>query len=83
MHWAIAALILLNIGIGLVMESLQKPLKEIFVPLHFSWAWPLEPAQARRRAAFIPVTDRAPSGRGMPRIALIDCRNAAAGFRIG
>jgi cytochrome b561 len=36
LHWAIAALILLNIGIGLVMESLDKPLKEIFVPLHFS-----------------------------------------------
>jgi len=36
LHWAIAALILLNIGIGFLMEGLAQPLKAIAVPFHFS-----------------------------------------------
>jgi cytochrome b561 len=36
LHWAMAMLILLNIGIGLVMEGLTPPLKAIAVPFHFS-----------------------------------------------
>jgi cytochrome b561 len=36
LHWTIAALILLNISIGLVMEGLAEPLKAVAVPFHFS-----------------------------------------------
>ncbi len=36
LHWAIAALILLNIGVGFVMEGLAPPLKAVVVPFHFS-----------------------------------------------
>jgi cytochrome b561 len=36
LHWAIAALILLNIAVGFVMEGLSPPLKAAVVALHFS-----------------------------------------------
>jgi cytochrome b561 len=36
LHWAIAGLIVFNLAIGLVMESLEKSWKEVVVPLHFS-----------------------------------------------
>jgi len=36
LHWAIAALILLNIAVGFVMEGLPPPLKAVAVPFHFS-----------------------------------------------
>jgi cytochrome b561 len=36
LHWTIAALILVNIGIGLVMEGLTPPQKGIVVPFHIS-----------------------------------------------
>jgi cytochrome b561 len=36
LHWSIAALILFNIAIGLGMEGLPRPLKDIATLLHFS-----------------------------------------------
>ena len=36
LHWTIAALILSNIAVGFVMESLPQPLKGIALPFHFS-----------------------------------------------
>jgi len=36
LHWAIAALIVFNLAIGLVMEGLQRPWKDVVVPLHIS-----------------------------------------------
>jgi cytochrome b561 len=36
LHWAIAALILLNIATGFVMEGLRPPLKAVLVPFHVS-----------------------------------------------
>jgi cytochrome b561 len=36
LHWAIAALILTNIGVGLVMEGLPQPQKALAVPFHIS-----------------------------------------------
>ena len=36
LHWAIAALILVNIAVGLVMEGLPQPQKSIAVPFHIS-----------------------------------------------
>jgi len=36
LHWAIAALILLNIAAGFVMEGLAQPLKAVAVPFHIS-----------------------------------------------
>jgi cytochrome b561 len=36
LHWSIAALILLNLGTGFVMEGLPKPWKAVVVPFHIS-----------------------------------------------
>ena len=36
LHWAIAALILVNIAVGLVMEGLPQPQKGVAVPFHIS-----------------------------------------------
>ena len=36
LHWAIAFLILANLGTGLVMEDLAKPLKDTVTAFHFS-----------------------------------------------
>jgi cytochrome b561 len=36
LHWAIAALILCNLGVGFFMENLESDWKDVIVPLHIS-----------------------------------------------